>query len=148
MEMLLPSYGVYISKRICFAKVYSNVGDFNKRNQFLTFKLLKQSYQYYKLRKAFSKLHHRLSEYILKYNIGYKTLLQQGISELVFYGDLVYKFKRIVVKPSFSDQFKQILKHYKKWNATWLSCLIINQITVYTYVFTKCTVVGQASESM
>ena len=31
------------------------------------------------------------------------TLLQQGISEPIFYGDLVYKFKRIVGKPSFSD---------------------------------------------
>ena len=112
MEMFLSAYGVYISKRICFAKVYSNVGDFNKRNQFLTFKLLKQSYRYYKLRKAFSKFHHRRSEYILKYNIGYKTLLQQGISELVFYGDLVYKFKIIVGKPSFSDHFKQTIKHY------------------------------------
>ena len=26
----------------------------------------------------------------------YETLLQQGISEPIFYGDLVYKFKRIV----------------------------------------------------
>ena len=29
---------------------------------------------------------------IVKYNIGLKTLLQQGISEPIFYGDLVYKF--------------------------------------------------------
>ena len=31
-------------------------------------------------------------------------LLQQGISERIFYGDLVYKLKRIVGKPNFSDQ--------------------------------------------
>ena len=43
------------------------------------------------------------SELIDKYNIGLKTLLQQGISEPIFYGDLVYKFKRIVGKPNFSD---------------------------------------------
>ena len=30
------------------------------------------------------------------YSIGLKTLLQQGISEPVFYGDLVFTFKRIV----------------------------------------------------
>ena len=42
---------------------------------------------------------------IIKYNICFKTLLQQGISEPVFYGDLVYKFKRNVGKPNFSDQF-------------------------------------------
>ena len=27
-------------------------------------------------------------------------------------GDLVYKFKRIVGKPNFSDQFKKIVKRY------------------------------------
>ena len=52
------------------------------------------------------------SELIVKYNIGLKTLLQQGISEPTFYGDLVYKFKRIVGKPNFSDQFKKIVKRY------------------------------------
>ena len=29
------------------------------------------------------------------------------IAEPIFYGDLVYKFKRIVGKPNFSDQFKK-----------------------------------------
>ena len=38
------SYGVYISQYICFARVCSNVDDFNNRNLFLTAKLLKQSY--------------------------------------------------------------------------------------------------------
>ena len=33
---------------------------------------------------------------------------------LVFCGDLVYKFKRIVEKPNFSDQFEQIIKNIKK----------------------------------
>ena len=42
---------------------------------------------------------------IVKYNIGFKTLLQQGISESMFYGDLVYKFKRIVGKPYFKNIF-------------------------------------------
>ena len=30
-----PSYGVYISQLIGFARVYSNVSDFNNRNLFL-----------------------------------------------------------------------------------------------------------------
>ena len=74
----------------------SNVDDFNNRNLFLTAKLLKQGYRYRKIQKAFSKFYHRHSELIVKYNIGLKTLLQQGISEPTFYGDLVHKFKRIV----------------------------------------------------
>ena len=79
-----PSYGVYISQLIRFARVCSNVDDFNNRNLFSTAKLLKQGH---KIRKAFSKFYHRHSELIVKYNIGLKTLLQQGISEPIFYGD-------------------------------------------------------------
>ena len=109
---LSPSYGVYISQLIRFARVCSNVDDFNNRNLFLTAKVLKQGYRYHKIRKAFSKFYHRHSEIIVKYNIGLKTLLQQGIPEPIFYGDLVYKFKRIVGKPNFSDQFKKIIKRY------------------------------------
>ena len=90
------SYGVLIFQLISFARVCSNVDDFNKRNLFLTAELLKQGYRYNKIRKALSKFYHRHSELIVKYNIGLKTLLQQGISEPIFYGDLVYKFKRIV----------------------------------------------------
>ena len=90
----------------------SNVDDFNKRNLFLTAKLLKQGYRYHKIRKAFSKFYHRHSELIVKCNIGLKTLLQQGISEPIFYRDLVYKFRRTVGKSNFSDQFKKIVKRY------------------------------------
>ena len=96
-------YGVYISQLIC-----SHVDDFNSRNLFLTTKLLNLGYRYPKIRKAFSKFYHRHSELIFKYNIGLKTLLQQCISEPIFYGDLVYKFKRILGKSNFSDQFKKI----------------------------------------
>ena len=99
------SYGVYISQLIRFARVCSNVDDFNNRKLFLTAKLLKQGYRCHKIRKAFSKFYHKHSGLIVKYNIGLKTLLQQGISEPIFYGDLVYKFKRIVGNPNFSDQF-------------------------------------------
>ena len=90
----------------------SYVDDFNNRNLFLSAKLLRQGYRYHKIRKVFSKFYYRHSEFIVKYNIGFKTLLQQGISEPILYGDLVYKFKRIVGKPNYSDQFKKIVKRY------------------------------------
>ena len=90
----------------------SNVDYFNNRNLFLTAKLLKQVYRYNRIQKTFSKFYHRHSELIVKYNIGLKTRLQQGISEPKFYGDLLYKFKRIVGKPNFSDQFKKLVKRY------------------------------------
>ena len=44
-----PSYGVYISQLIRFARVYSNVKDFINRTQYLTAKLLKQGYKYHKI---------------------------------------------------------------------------------------------------
>ena len=65
-----PYYGVYISQLIRFARVCSNVDNFNNRNLFLTAQLLKQGYRYHKIRKAFSKFYNRHSELIVKYNIG------------------------------------------------------------------------------
>ena len=69
-------------------------------------------------------------------------------------GDLVYKFKRIVGKPNFSDQFKKIVKRYIRvgYNLDIMrqsACLVLNPITVYSYggIF-NCTTVGQASDSM
>ena len=44
-----PSYGVYISQLIRFARVCSNVDDLNNRNLILTAKLLKQGYRYHKI---------------------------------------------------------------------------------------------------
>ena len=117
-------------------------------------KLLKQGYRYHKIRKTFSKFYYRHSELIVKYNIGLKTLLQQGISEPIFYGDLVYKFKRIVGKPNFSDQFKKIVKRYIRdgYNLDIMrqsACLVLNPIRVYSYGFLfNCMTVGQASDSM
>ena len=66
--------------------------------------------------------------------------MQQGISEPIFYGDLVYKFKRTVEKPNFSDQFKKIVKRYIRvgYNLDIMrqsACLVLNPITVYSYGF-------------
>ena len=44
-----PSYGVYISQLIHFARVCTYVDNFNNRNLFLTAKLLKQGYRYHKI---------------------------------------------------------------------------------------------------
>ena len=48
------SYGVYIFQLIRFAGASSSISDFNTRNKLLTQTLLKQGYQYHKLRKTFS----------------------------------------------------------------------------------------------
>ena len=71
-----------------------------------------------------------------------------------FHDDLVYKLKRIVGKPNFSDQFKKLVKRYirVRYNLDVMrqsACLVLNPITVYSYGFLfNCTMVGQASDSM
>ena len=40
--------------------------------------------------------------------------MQQGISNPEFYGDLVYKFKKIIRNPNFSDLFKLIVNRFKR----------------------------------
>ena len=82
---------VYISQFICFARVYSHVDGFNARNKIMTTKHLKQEHRYHKLRKAFSKFYRRHYDLVSKYNVEWKTLLLQGLSEPELYGALVYK---------------------------------------------------------
>ena len=94
---LRSSYVVSISQLIRFARVCSHVDDFNTRNKCLNAKLLNQGYRYHKLRKAFSKFYRRHYELISNFNAGLKSLLHQGLSEPEFYGDLVYKVKRLWV---------------------------------------------------
>ena len=131
------SYGVYISQLIRFARVSSHVADFNARNKSLTAKLLQQGYRHHKLRKTFSKFYRRHYELVSKFNVGLKTLLHQGLSEPEFNGDLVYKFKKIVGRADFSDQFKKIIVRYKRIGCNinimrQSACLVFNPITAIT----------------
>ena len=50
---------------------------------------------------------------ISKFHVKLKFLLRQGLSEPEFYGDLVYKFNKIVGTNEFSAQFIKIISHYK-----------------------------------
>ena len=79
----------------------NRVIDFNARNKHLTAKLLQQGYRYHKLRKIFSKFYRRHYELVSKYNVGLKTFLHHGLSEPEFYGDFVYKFKKIMGRTDF-----------------------------------------------
>ena len=117
------SYGVYISQLIRFARASSNLSDFNFRNKALTAKLLRQGYCYFKLRKVFSKFYRRHNALVEKYNVSLKTLLQQGISESDFYGDLVYKFRKIVGKSNFLEQFRKLINSYKRIGYSLADCM-------------------------
>ena len=148
------SYGVYISQLIRFARVCNHVTYFNARNKCLTAKLLQQGYRYHKLRKTFSKFYRRHYELISKYNVGLKTLLSEGLSEPEFFGDLVYKFKKLTGINDFSFQFRKIITRYRRigYNLNLMrqpACLVFNPIMVDNYAaFFNCTPVGRASDSM
>ena len=148
------SYGVYISQLIHFAKASSYVADLNTRNKLLTQKLLKQGYLYHKLRQTFSKFYRQYYDLISKLQVGLKSLLRQGLSEPDFYGDLVYKLKKIVGSNNFSVEFFKIISNYKKigHNINVLqqtACLVANSITVGNFAFLlNCTPVGRTSDSM
>ena len=148
------SYGVYISQLICFARASSHVVGFNTRNKLLTQKPLKQGFWYHLLRKTCSRFYRQNYDLISKFQIELKSLLHQGLSEPEFYGDLVYKLKKIVGSNNFLAQFIKIISHYKKigYNINVLqqtACLVVNPITVGNFAFLfNCTPVGRTSDSM
>ena len=104
------SYGVYISQLIRFARACTLLEDFNSRNLLITDKLLKQGYRFHKLRKTFSKFYHRNLPLISKYNCKLRTLLQQGISHPEYYGDVIYKLKKIRGHIHFQVSFVKRIK--------------------------------------
>ena len=81
--------------------------------------------------------------------------MQQGICNPEFYGDLVYKFKKIIGNPNFSYLFERIVVNRFKRAGYSLdimrqtACLVFNPIMVEGYAaLFSCTAVVQASDSM
>ena len=101
-------------------------------------------------RKAFSKFYRRHSALLEKYSVSLKTLLQQGISEPEFYGDLVYRFRKIVGKLTFRSNSENLLRiGYSLDIMRQTACLVVNPIIVdgYASLF-YCTTAARASDSM
>ena len=91
---------------------------------------------------------------ISKFNVGLKSLLNQGLSETEFNGDLVYKFKKIRGMANFFDQFRKIIMRYERigYNLDVMrqsACLVINPITVdgYAALF-NCTPVDPSGKHL
>ena len=102
----------------------------------------------------YTSFYRRYYDLISKFQVGLKSLLRQGLSEPEFYGDLVYKLKKIVGSNNFSAQFIKIISHYKRIGykinvLQQIACLVLNSITVGNFAFLfNCTPVGQTSDSM
>ena len=80
--------------------------------------------------------------------------MQQGICNPEFYGDLVYKFKKIIGNPNFNNLLKRIINRYKRAgysldNTRQTACLVFNPIMVEGYAaLLSRTAVVLASDSM
>ena len=64
--------------------------------------------------------------------------MQQGICNPEFYGDLVYKFKKIIGNPNFSNLFRRIVSRFKRAGYSLdimrqTACLVFNPIMVEGY---------------
>ena len=111
----LPSYGIYISQLVRFAWCCTSVLDFHSKNLQITSKLLTQGYRYHKLRKTFGKFFRSYSELLSKFgDISFQEYFSKGISHPVFYGDLVYKLRRVKDTPNFISSGSKIVKRLRR----------------------------------
>ena len=80
--------------------------------------------------------------------------MQQGICNPEFYGDLVYKFKKIIGNQNFSNLSKRIVNRFKRAGYSLdimrqTACLVFNTLMVESFALPfSCTAVVQASDSM
>ena len=87
----LPSYGVYISQLVRFARCCTSVSDFHSKNLQITSKLLTQGCRKYKLRKTCGKFVRSYSDITCISKFGeilFEEYVSEGISHLVFYFDI------------------------------------------------------------
>ena len=123
---LAPSYGVYISQLVRYARVCSDVSDFNDRNLCLTEKLLHQGFRYHKLIKTFSKFYYRYVDLLRKFGSTCMALIQQGISHPNFYGNIVYKAHKFKNCPSqLVDPLNKLIYKRYKYNIVVKSLLLV-----------------------
>ena len=113
----LPSYGIYISQLVRFARCCTSVFDFHSKNLQITSKLLTQGYRYHKLRKTFGKFLRSYSQLLSKCgDISFQEYMYvfKGISHQVFYSDLVYKLRRVKDTPNFISSGSKIVKRLRR----------------------------------
>ena len=85
----------------------------------------------------FSKFYRRHYELISKFNVGLKTLLLKSLSEPEFYGDLVYKFKKLLGRNDLPFQYRKIITRCRRigYNLNVMrqsACLILTQSWLIT----------------
>ena len=147
----LQSYGIYISQLVRFTRCCTSVLDFHSKNLQIASKLLTQGYRYHKLRKTFGKFFRSYSELLSKFgDISFQEYLSKGISHPVFYGDLVYKLRRVKDTPNFFSSGSKIVK--RLWRRQYDPVIIERTIglvlgpstALYEHFLKHCTLTNKA----
>ena len=87
-------------------------GPFRNRSRSLS---LRTILRYHKLRKTFGKFFRSYSELLSEFgDISFKEYLSKGISHPVFYGDLVYKQRRVKDTSNFFSSGSKIVKRLRR----------------------------------
>ena len=109
------SHRIYISQLVRFARCCNSVLDFHSKNLEITSILLAQGYRYQKLRKTFGKFLRSYSTLLSKFgDISFQEYVSKGTSHPVFYGDLVYKLRRVKDTPNFISSGSKIVKRLRR----------------------------------
>ena len=135
-----PSYGIYMSQLVRYARACSKLKDFHERNLVLTKKLLSQGYLFHKLRKTFTKFYNRNKDMLHKYNTNLKTFLSAGVSHPEFYSDVANKIRKINRKDYFDTLFikairKFLRRGYRSNTLRRTTCMVLDPSTVENYQF-------------
>ena len=110
-----------------------------------------EGYRYHKLRKTFGKYFRSYSELLSKFgDISFQEYLSKEISHPVFYGDLVYKLRRVKGTPNFISSGSKIVKRLSRRQYDPLIiertiCLVLGPSTALYRLFLKyCTLTKKA----
>ena len=147
----LPSYGIYILQLVRFARCCTSVFNFHSKNLQITLKLFTQGYRYHTLRKTFGKFLRSYSELLSKFGaISFQVYVSQGITHPVFYGDLVYKLRKVKGETNFISSGSKIVKRlrrrqYDPTSIERIICLVLGTFTaLYKSFLKRCTLTNKA----
>ena len=88
---------------------------FNSKNIKITSKLLTHGYIYHKLRKTFGKFFGSYSELLSKFgDISFQEYVSKAISHPIFFGDVVYKLRRVKDWLNFISSGSKIVKRLRR----------------------------------
>ena len=147
-----PSYGIYISLLIRFARWCTIVFDLRSKDLQTTSKLLSQGYRYIpSFVKHFGKFSRSYSGLLSKFGaIPFQKYVTKGISHPVFYGDLVYKLSRVRGSTNCIASGTKIVKHLRRRQYDTgiiekTECLVLGPSSVMYRLFLKhCTLTNKA----